>query len=1024
MRTVVFGLRSLSPIAFAAVLAFSSTSAGSGVDAKTRDLLIVKLTQVHVNLAPQDPSRPGVALRLADLLSERARVKALAELESAGEARSAAASLDRREALELYLGVVDKLPADQKGKVQSQVGHLYELIGEEDRAIAAYNAILAGQPTPASSAEANLSLGEVYFKRRDYARSEKHYQAVINAPQAASRGLAAYRRAWCRFNQGDLAAAIDGLMTVLRTPELLTRTGSAGVVSVDKQFAEEVSRDLATFFARRPVTAVDVETLFKLSPEAAGIPNLTYLASELERLGQAAASVDVWRFVEQRQDKPVPRLESQIRLAQLEMDLGRRADALKDFNAALNLWATMGSCQDAACGELKSRLRKFILDWNRVEKKNPPVELLATYEAYLKTFPAEIDMRLWAAQAASGAREYDRAMAHYALAIRALSAEVAAADPSKSGSEAERREAKAALEAATLGAVETAELSKKPVHLEQGYELYLEFSPERAKAVEVQYQKAHLLYEKGDYAVAAEALRAVASSEAAGPVEVKARAADLALDSLVLAKSDALIETWAREFAAKFPAKRDEFLKLARTSVLNQAASATLPVASAAVSDDSLRQAWTILARYPVEEATPREQAVYWKNRLVLAEKLGKHGDAREAAENVLKSPQTADADREYALSRKAWLAELALDFDGALAATEKMAPSAFPNREQKWLKLALYADLATKDSRPFYEKFLSESKDAAGRRLIAARLVRESAQPEAELERRKAALQGDAEAYARLALEAYARTGRVDSLRKAVKDLAVEKTMSGKVIGRVLLFAELAPLKAKLEGAKIDASNQRKLAASLKARLGLVEQLEKLAGRAVALQDWAAQLVTLDRLARESERFYQEILALPVPAGLSGDEEMQYLALLSQQASPHQVRAQDMTKKVAEFWANEAAIPQLRASFAAEKGAFRRMLAEELDWIALAAPEDKRAAVQAIAALPETVDEKPGREALEAARRSVRENPMNRESLAKLLELERRSGRETMASYLETRLSTLDESGAAGAAPAGEVKR
>ena len=45
-------------------------SEGAG---STQDLLIQKLTQVQLNLAPADPSRASVLMRLADLHAEKAR---------------------------------------------------------------------------------------------------------------------------------------------------------------------------------------------------------------------------------------------------------------------------------------------------------------------------------------------------------------------------------------------------------------------------------------------------------------------------------------------------------------------------------------------------------------------------------------------------------------------------------------------------------------------------------------------------------------------------------------------------------------------------------------------------------------------------------------------------------------------------------------------------------------------------------------------------------------------------------------
>jgi hypothetical protein len=126
--------------------------AAADVDVKTRDLLIEKLTRVNLNLAPQEPSRIGVALRLADLLSERGRLKAMADLDM-GAVRSTSALADRKAALGLYNGVIEKVPEESKGKVLAQIGHLYELVGEESLAISTYHRILSeSSSVPSGSA--------------------------------------------------------------------------------------------------------------------------------------------------------------------------------------------------------------------------------------------------------------------------------------------------------------------------------------------------------------------------------------------------------------------------------------------------------------------------------------------------------------------------------------------------------------------------------------------------------------------------------------------------------------------------------------------------------------------------------------------------------------------------------------------------------------------------------------------------------------------------------------------------------
>ena len=977
--------------------------AQAGIDPQTRDMLITKLTQVYLNLAPGDASKVAITLRLADLHAERARVDAMKELQ-AGCTQCTAGVSDRKKALQYYQEVLPKAPEATVGKVLAQVGHLYEMTGDQKSAISTYTKILAdAKASPEAKAEANLSLAELHFKRRDYAIARKHYGEVIASPQAASKGLAAYRIAWCEFNDGRLAQAVDGLVAILKSPELLSRGAAAGVVQVDKQFQEEVSRDLATFMARRPVTVKEAGQLFELSPENAKIANVTYLASELERLGQAQASVAVWRFTQEKQSKPQARLEGHIRLAQLQMEQKQTAEAAKDFAQALNLWTTMGTCNEADCAELKARLRKFVVDWNRMEKKAPSEGLLDAYKGYLKTFPNEGDMALWAAIVAMDLKQYalsfelDQKAAE--LATRTLASTTADA--------AAKKEAGERLETSLLAAIEAAELAKDQKLLDQAYASYLANSREKKKALEVRYQQAKAIYDRGDYAQAADALRTVALSKEGGSTEVKEQAAELSLDALVLLKDDARLEAWSSELAQLFPKNAGDFRSIARKSILTQSA------ATAQKGDKaSLEAAWATLARFDLQTATNDDKADFYKNKLILAEKLERFSEARDAVENMLRLPNLSAADQQYALSRKAWLAELVLDFDTALQTTQKLTGDEAGDASwgaKKWLKLAMYAELANKDAKPFYGQFLKDSKDEEKNVAIAAQLVREAKEPLKEIEKSKAILSKRPAVLAELYLETYAKTGSLDVAKRAVAQAGVIGTPAGKVLQRALLLDEYAKLKAKISAHQLDGTTQAKMAKTLKARVAMIEETEKLVTKAVESADWTAQLVSLDLLAKQNDRFYQEVLALPVPQGLTEEEQGQYLQLLSEQAAPHQTRASDVAKKVGEFWTQTTAMAAMDKDLDSLSGPVRALLVKEVNTLAEVAPEAKKTELNALAAKKENTKVLPELQALEGARRAVRENPMSRERIEALLSLEKQMGRQTMVAYLEGRLATLE---------------
>lgn len=984
------------------------------LDAKTRDVLIEKFTQVYVNLAPGDTSKVSVTLRLADLLAERARLDAMSELAN-GCVTCVAGREDRLRALSYYREVLNVVPEGSLGKVLTQMGHLQQMLGNEEEAVATYERILKNPTSPEVLSEAHLALAELFFKRRDYARARPHFSQVMSVPQAGSKGLAAYRIAWCDFNDGKIESATHGLIAILQSKDLLSRGASGGVTQVDRQFHEEVSRDLATFMARRHLSLKDAESLFELSPESTRLSNIIYLANEAERLGQAAAAIEFWRFSQARQAQPQARVEGHIRLAQLQMEQKLREAAVRDFEMALALWPQLSGCSSGECGELKARLRKFVVDWNRLEKKAPTGELLAAYKAYLKVFPAEAHMSIWAGQVSRDLKNYPASLDYYLFGARLTQAELANTPTDK--------DTRARLDAALLGAIEAAELAKEPKLLHQAYDSYLSMSPSRAKVLEVQYQKARLIYDAGDYAAAAESLRSVALMNAPGNMEIKKQAADLSLDALVLLKDDSRLEAWAAEYAGVFPRESKEFQTISRKAVLTQA------VAQASTgSGAGQAAAWTTLTRFDVSAASVEEKTSYYKNKLILSEKMKKFPEAREAVEAMLRLPQLSADDQRYALSRKAWLAELVLDFETALSASEKIKDGDL-SEEQRWLKLAMYAELASKDPKPFYNEFLKDSKDEEKNAAIAAQLVRDSSEPMTEIDRNLKLLLKRPELLGELYLEIFGKALMSESAsvkakdkkssvplfsaevsKKALSLSAVRGTAAGKIIARKIAIDDYQRAKAKIESHQLETQTQRKLAATLKQRVAMLDELEKLAAKAIESADWTNQLLTLDLLAKQSDRFYQEVLALPVPDGLNAEDEQQYLMLLSQQAAPHQLRAKDVGQKVTEFWVNEKSLSQLGESLKTESSVRRALFLNEIKILAEIASEQQRASLLALSAIPEREVSVPALAIIESARQAVRENPLSLEPLKNLLSLEKQMGRAPMVAYLESRLASLEQ--------------
>lgn len=959
------------------VISAQEAKPASDVGIEAQEALITKFTQVYLRLSPADASRSAVTLRLADLHAEKARRLFQKEM-NGGCTDCQSGRSDREKAIRYYQEAMEKIPAESQGKILIQVGHLYELNSQESKAQDTYAGILSGKHAEAVKSEASLSLGEIAFKRRDFGQARNHFEAVIKNQVSPQKGLASYRYAWCDFNLGKVEEAITGLEKILTDPSLLHRNVETGSSSIDKQFQEEVSRDLATFYAKRTMQPNDAAKIYELSPESAKIANVTYLASEVERLGQLPQALQVWKFVREKQSNPEERLESQVHVATLHMQTQDKKAAAQEFDRSLSLWSQIGQCRvPDTCKELKTRLKNFVVDWNKLEKKAPSPELLEAYQKYIQVFPDAADMKVWAGQIAKDLKQYPLSIELYL----------------SSASEAQY------LESSLLTAIEIAEISKDNSSLEKTYQAYLKQSKERKKEVEVKYQLARLSYEAKAYDKASESLREIALLPGAQSIDIKKQAADLALDSLAIMKDDSRILNWAKDFSTKYPDKAKEYMAVARKAILNQAAGlAAAP-----------EKAWTVLASFDAADSETSEKASFYKNRLILAEKLKKFPEAREASEQLLKIPGISEEDKNYALSRKAWLSELVLDFDSALEATQKL-PTVASEKPAVLLKLAMYADLAAKDSSQFYQEYLKLSTDEERKISIATILVNESKEPVKEFAKQKNILIKQPATYTDMGLKIFLKSKNPEIAKEMTKTPELAKTEAGKVFQRMAILEDYHKQKANLEKHRIDSANQKKLATTLKARIALLEQAEKLAGKAVDSGDWTAQLMTLDLFAKQSERFYQEILGLPVPVGLTPEQEQEYLNELSKQASPHLTKANDVKKKLAEFWSNTKAFENLNQQMAKTSEPLRQILVDEAEALKSIAPEDvKSQFTSRTVAATENV-EKPNLQTLESARQAVRDNPLDRVSLTNLMNVEKQMGRPKMVMYLEGRLQSMDK--------------
>ncbi|MGZ3804175.1 MAG: tetratricopeptide repeat protein [Pseudobdellovibrionaceae bacterium] len=941
------------------------------------NMLIDKLEQIYQHLAPKDSSKVPVTLRLADLYAERARTESMKEIDQ-GCTLCKVGEADRKKALRLYTEVMDRAPEAVQSKVLIQVGHLYQLTGENAKAISFYNKILQENKTPEVKADAQLSLGEIYFKARDFAKAQGFYQDFLKNVTTGSRNLAAYRSAWCAFNLGDIDNSVKQMEQILKTPQ----------AKVDPQFQEEVSRDYATFLSKKSLEKTDIENLFQLSPESVRVANVKGLALDLERVGKKNDALNVWTFVFNSLSKPEDRLAAKISLAQLYFDVNNKKEGIESFESAMNLWPELKVCQSSLCEELHRRSRQFVVSWHQLEKKSPTAELWAAYRAYLKNFPEDADMNLYAANVARELKDWNGAWEAYHKAL------------ASQGKDADK------LETTLVAMLELAEASKNAKFITESYELYLSQSLRRSKAFEVSYQKAHQLYEQAQYEPASQELRRLALDQK-GEAKIRKQAADLSLDALVLMKDESRLKNWAAEYAQTFTEGSKEFSQIVQKAILNHSASIA--------ADKGSEAAYAELGEFNPSLASPEDNIKFFKNKLILAEKLNKFSEAQSAAESLLQQAGLSPEDAEYAWERKASLAEMRLDFASAVTATHKLQKSLKP--DEKLLKLAIFSDLAGQSSSLYYDQYLHASKDEENKKLVLTELVRNSRNPEKEIESHRDLLGKSPQLLAQLYTEVYAKSSSESVLKKVLKDPSMKATDSGKLLARVSFLKDFSALKTKLLAHKLETKNDRKLAASLKGRVDLLGKLENLTKQAIEAGDWTSQLVSLDCLAKESERFYSEILSAPVPSNLGEEEQQQYLQLLSAQARPFQSKSLEAKSKVEQFWKSANWQASLKTSW--QQSALRNIILLEVKALQeIAPPEYQRDLAELSTDKKEIATmraERPSLQELQMARNLVQENPLDKKALEALLELEKRSENSAMTQYLQTRLENLTKSSEKG---------
>ena len=980
-------------------MAFSSFSFAEKMDLATHSLVITKLEAVLNNLnSSQAATKHGIQARLADLYAERARLKSLEDYQK-NCMDCDSGKQDRLEGLRLYNMVFAKLQGEQQSKALLQMAHLYSATKQTAKGEQLLQSVLKNKHKYDSKmiGMANGLVGDIYYRKGDFKKAQGYFEAAVRNKQSPSRGYASYRLAWCLLNQGQVAKAESTMVGLLNNPELLSTKNLYGD-EVDASFHKDAARDYATFIAKGRVTDAKINQLMDLSPEADRKSNLQYLGEESDRLGNREGSLLVWARYSQENDlKPGENLEIQVRIALVNYGRGQKAQSLEDLKVAMQMWKEKGCKDKELCSELQAKIRSTIINWNKSEKIKPSNTLIEAYEVYNNQFDKDVEMQFWAAQAARVSGQFARASQLY------RKASITAAGLMSAARGEEKEKIKKTFEGALLSDIEMAEASKDLKTREDAYNHYLKINPDGDKAFETRYQRAHVYSEMKQAQKASEEFYALAMSSEKNHQDLKEKSADLALDEQAVLKDDKKLESWAMTFMKKFPKKANEFAKIARRSIVNQAVAVNNSKES---SDSKVESALEHLKEAPLQGSTQEELITIAKTKMLMAERVKDLKTVRTSADELIRIKGVSDADRANAMTRKLWVAELELNFGEAFELTKKLKLSGM-SEEDRLLKLAMLAELSGKSSRGYYEQYLQRARNIENANIVRSKIVKSSSNPWRELNKHMNHLSKTPKLLADLTLEIYANHKNLNELSRILKVRGVGQTPSGQTMARFLFFKDFAPIEGKIRRGRLYASSDALLKRTLRERVENLRLADYWANRTIQLGDWSLQVITLAIVSQENERLYNDIMKMPIPRGIKGDQVNEYKKLLSSQAEPFRQKHESVEEKLNDMWNARKSLNPILEAYADSRGAVRKILSEELRSLARYAPSSAASDIKS--ALNDRIDA-PSQSALQRARVALKNDPFDKSRIESLKKLEIEKGSNTMVAYLDLRLSEMQK--------------
>ncbi|UYL08133.1 tetratricopeptide repeat protein [Bdellovibrio sp. SKB1291214] len=970
----------ISPILAGAL--YTQIARAEKMNSDTQDLVVGKMERVLKAMDVKDPSWVPTQQRLADTLAERARTRFMQEVEANCDGCKGSKA-DRQKAIQIYESILSQVKLNEHGPILFQLGHLYQMAGQNDKAIELFQSITKDAKKKSISADivsrSHAELGDLLFQKGKFKEAKANYEVALKDRKLQNRALVIYNMAWCDFNQDKLNPAVKTMEGLLSKPELITRDTEEGS-KYDPVFHADIVRDLGTFYARRNITTREIARFEVLSPKEKRKELLLNFAQEADRIGQKQAAHDILsRYLDQEGLSDTETLEAFVRMAKINYDRGQTGQSTRDFEKAAK--AFKNTCKDPSkCEELKKTMKTYVTELHRSKKLKPDQDLLNSYVIYANTFPEDTEMTTRGAQVAMD------------MGKPAVAAQLYRAISDNSDlSDKERQNA-------LLNEVAAGEKSGDVNLQRAAYINFLKKGKDEGKSFEVRYQMAYLNYQQKQLKEAAVAFNDLATDKKGKP-ELRKKSADLALDSLAQLKNDEQIQELAANYAAIFPAHKAEFEATSRKALMNQAAALANNPNS---SKSDMRTVLKRITNTNLASANAEEKVLFYTNESIMAQKLGEDEIYVQALNKLIASDVSA-ARKEALLEQLTGYYEKKLDFANAYKTALRLKMPKVSEKDREF-RLGTLADLANMNPQRHYRAALKLGIKGDRAMVMRTRLVLMSSNPAAELKAQSSELRRSPAVLNETALLVFARNGMSNSLRSVLDMKEIRNRSAAQFIQKQPFYSKAANFKGQIAAHMISTKSDRQMQRDITERIKLLAKADALLADANRTRDITAQLMALEVVAIENDRMVRDLVNLPMPKGLTPQEQAQYVGILKAKSKPYLMKAKFAEQREQDLLNNSSALAQMAQDYRTARPEIQNILKREMTLITQlqASGKMKSAVSDALNSSQASASD------LASARKSVAAEPNNAGEIVKLKTLETKMGHPLMASYLEGRLNQL----------------